>query len=640
MRVEILPWVDGAACELALHVKYRVENHGKYPVRLVVAARPYQVNPPWQHFRNLGGRTTNTRIECYPDGVTVDHRRLVASRPVDHFGAATFEEGGVIDFLSHAELPMRKSVEDHTGLASGAMVWNVPEDCKPFEVNVSLAYFEEMTSLQDGAREASLEHWKQVLGKVVWNVPPAAKAAVDCFRTAAAHILINRDGPAIQPGPRRYTRSWIRDCVIMGSALAKAGQPYVLRHFLMWFVDFQLEDGSIPAVVDRDGVDKIVENDSHGQFLWGVCEAYRNERDPQFLHRMWQPVRKAADYLCRLRAQRMTAPYSDGELADCYGLLPESVSHEGYLSHPVHSYWDDFWGVRGLEAAVELSEALGHTDDAARWQHEAGAFLSDVLTSIDLVISEHSLHYIPGSVEWADFDPTATANAIAQLDFADDLPAVPLHQMLRTYLENFRQKHHGQVKWLNYTAYEIRIIGALVRVGKRHEANELLQFFLSDRRPVEWNQWPEITWRDPRSPGHLGDIPHTWIAAEYMLALVAMVASEREASERLVLASGLPWEWIDHPDGFRVTGLKVHFGTLDFFIRGIAKDRIEFSVGEGISMPPGGLYLAPPLAEGVQISHAVDSHGRPMEIVEETNCLRLKELPITGIAYFELFQTG
>ena len=72
----------------------------------------------------------------------------------------------------------------------------------------------------------------------------------------------------------------------------------------------------------------------------------------------------------------------------------------------------------------------------------------------------------------------------------------------------------------------------VVRLGKRDEAHELLDFFLSDRRPVEWNQWPEITWRDPRSPGHLGDVPHTWIAAEYLLAVASMVAAEREASDK------------------------------------------------------------------------------------------------------------
>ena len=43
-------------------------------------------------------------------------------------------------------------------------------------------------------------------------------------------------------------------------------------------------------------------------------------------------------------------------LLDDTGLLPVSVSHEGYLAQPVHSYWDDAWAVRGLRdmAALEL----------------------------------------------------------------------------------------------------------------------------------------------------------------------------------------------------------------------------------------------------------------------------------------------
>ena len=47
-----------------------------------------------------------------------------------------------------------------------------------------------------------------------------------------------------------------------------------------------------------------------------------------------------------------------------------------------------------------------------------------------------------------------------------------------------------------------------------------------DRRPRAWNQWPEISWRDPRSPGHLGDVPHAWIGAEYVLAVLGMLAYE------------------------------------------------------------------------------------------------------------------
>ena len=88
----------------------------------------------------------------------------------------------------------------------------------------------------------------------------------------------------------------------------------------------------------------------------------------------------------------------------------------------------------------------------------------------------------------------------------------------------------------SYTPYEIRIIGALVRFGQRDAALELLKFFLSDRRPPPWNQWPEIAWRDHKAPAHIGDIPHTWIAAEYVLAVRTLIAYEREADQCLVLA--------------------------------------------------------------------------------------------------------
>jgi hypothetical protein len=461
-------------------------------------------------------------------------------------------------------------------------------------------------------------------------VPGCAVPAFDCFRTAAAHILINRDGPAIQPGPRRYTRSWVRDCVIMGAALAKAGLPKALREFLTWYARFQREDGFVPCVVDRDGVDWLVEHDSHGQFLWGIREVIREGGDKRFLKTMYPGVRAAANFLITLRAQRMTKEYAAGEHSKCFGLLPESASHEGYLAHPVHSYWDDFWGVRGLEAAADLADAFGRPDEAETWRHEAGLFQGDLLSSIERVIAEKQLAYIPGSVEWADFDPTATSNAIAMLDFADALPNGPLHAMLETYITDFRRKHRGEMQWKNYTAYEIRIIGAFVRLGKRDVANELLEFFLSDRRPLEWNQWPEITWRDPRSPGHLGDVPHTWIAAEYLLALASMVAAEREAGDTMVLASGMPWKWIAEENGFAVNNLPTRHGTLDFKIKATGNESIEVWIGGSLAMPPGGLSIAPPLPEGGRIWSASDHEGIPQLIGPGGTSITVEKLPFAA----------
>ena len=628
LQLEILPWVDGIDDQLALHVTYRLKARAGFSgARLVVAARPFQVNPPWQAFRNLGGRSPIHEISCAATGLLVNDRQIAATPAAHDYGAASFDEGGVLALFTNGAMPRHAHVHDASGLASGALVWNLTPDQSLLEVTLTIPYFGVLAMPAKNARSQALIRWRKTLDAVHWRVPPCAAAAFDAFRTAAGHILINRDGPAIQPGPRRYTRSWVRDCVIMGAALTKAGIPHPLREFISWYARFQRPDGFVPCVVDRDGVDWLVEHDSHGQFLWGIREVFRTGDDRSFLEELWPHAKIAADYLIALRAERMSPEYLTGEREACFGLLPESASHEGYLAHPVHSYWDDFWGVRGLEAAAELATAMNLTTDASRWQQEAKNFQQDLLRSIDKVIAQHQLMYIPGSVEWADFDPTATANAIAQLDFADALPAAPLHAMLATYLDGFHRKHSGQMPWNNYTAYEIRIIGAFTRLGKRDESNELLEFFLGDQRPHAWNQWPEITWRDPRSPGHLGDVPHTWIAAEYLLALASMVASDRETTASMVLASGMPWSWISCLPGFSVKRLPTRFGKLDFSIAASGTQSIVVEVGGSLSLPPGGLSIAPPFPPNTQIVTAMDSNGAPLPLDASGTSITVRSIP-------------
>lgn len=55
---------------------------------------------------------------------------------------------------------------------------------------------------------------------------------------------------------------------------------------------------------------------------------------------------------------RATAAYRMPDKLGCYGLMPESISHEGYSGNPVHSYWDDFWTLRGLKDAADMATIL------------------------------------------------------------------------------------------------------------------------------------------------------------------------------------------------------------------------------------------------------------------------------------------
>lgn len=596
VRLEVHPWVDPDG--RALRVLYRVRTRLR-GVRLVVALRPFQVTPPWQAFRGLGGRSDVGRLRCTRSEIIAGGRRVLASMPAHAAGTTTFIQGDVTALLASGRFPSQREARDEMGLASAAMAWDVVAD--PFEVTLTFPYSRGRIA-RHGDRAGALAEWESVLCRVGWRAPSALDAT-DCFRTAAGHILINRAGPALQPGGRRYTRSWVRDGVIMGAALAKAGIPGPLRDFVKWYAAFQRDDGFVPCVVDRDGVDWLVEHDSHGQFLWGAREAAG--ADAAFAAALMPPVTKAADYLCRLLGEARKAK---GAMR---GLLPESASHEGYLAHPVHSYWDDFWAVRGLESAAELASICGHEGRGREWRTAAERLKADTLRSMRHVIDSKKLRYVPGSVEWADFDPTATANAVALLDFADELPAAELRASLSTYLEGFRAKQAGATPWVNYSAYEIRILGALARLGQRDAAVELLNFFLSDRRPRQWNQWPEISWRDPLSPGHLGDLPHTWIAAEYILSVASMVA--HRAGDKHILAAGLPWEWMR--GGFVVKRLPVEGGELDLRLRARGRGELISEIG-GLKSPA---VLRPPLPRGARIVSvtgpgALEKNGRGIEL--------------------------
>jgi hypothetical protein len=364
--------------------------------------------------------------------------------------------------------------------------------------------------------------------------------------------------------------------------------------------------------------------------IYGVMESFRFTRDRAFLKQLWPHVRKAARYLEKLRALRLTPEYRTPEKIARYGLLPESASHEGYLAHPVHSYWDDAWGLRGLQDAAAIAAELGHESDARAFGRLAEAFRETFRASVRAVIAKKKLRYVPASVEWADFDPTATSNTIILFQDTADLPAKQLDEMYQEFLRTFRQKHIQRVPWNNYTAYEIRIIGALVRLGKRAEALELLEFFLSDRRPRRWNQWPEISWRNPRSPGHLGDVPHTWIASEYMLAFASLLAYEREADDSLIIGAGVDEKWIAARGGISVRGLPTWHGPLDLTMKREAKGTLLVELGGHLRLPRGGFVVRPPGDDRIR---AMTINGQTASTFNEREAV-IRELPARVVLSF------
>jgi hypothetical protein len=603
LTMEVTAFATGGAAAVRRFLRYRIRNLGTKTLRarLFLTICPHQVTPPWQSWNGMGGIAPVHNIRWHNGAVETDRDwRVIPLRRPTGFGAAAAAEGMMADVLAAGKTPDRKSARDPHGLASGALWFDltiasgaegevalvVPEKGAkaPAKVRVDEAYAEAFTEMR--ARSARVE----------FRLPRGdARDAAAVFHSAAGQILVQRDGAALQPGPRRYTRSWIRDGVIMGAALQRAGDFAALARFLDWYAPHIRADGHVPCCVDRSGADPLVEHDSHGQFLYGVRESFRFTGDLSKLRSFWPKIRKVARHIIALRAERLTPAYAKGPLADRRGLLPESASHEGYLAHPVHSYWDDFWAWRGLRDAAESAAILNHPQEAASFAKEAKDLGRCIERSMRRVIRLRRIPHVPGSVEWADFDPTATANAISLLDALPLLPPQPLEGMFDTFLRDFRLKHADLMPWTQTTAYEIRIIGALVRMGRREDALSMLGHYLRDRRPRGWNQWPEISWRDPRSPGHLGDVPHTWIAAEFMLAFASMFAFECAQRDALVVGAGIDRGWIGTSRGLSVRGLPTHYGLLDLAIRSDPRcGGLRVTIGGSLRMPGGGIVLRLP----------------------------------------------
>ena len=622
---------EGASSLIA---RYRVRNTDSRVMRgtLYIALRPFQVNPPWQFLATEGGVAPIHRMTWNDRAVTVNgDRDVIALTPPAGFGAATFDEGGALRFIRSGSLPPGHSVTGDFGALSGALAY--PIDLAPgAERDVYVEAPFEPDSIRvpmrlsaDSARayaerriSASQRTWHEQLDRVTIQLPPDATRVSETLSATLADILINDDGPAIQPGSRSYSRAWIRDGALISSALLRLGHPAEVRRFVEWFAAHQYPSGKVPCCVDERGADPVPENDSHGELIYAIAEYYRYTHDRSFLREMWPHVVKAVQYIDSLRHERLTPEYQSGPNRVYYGLLPQSISHEGYSAKPMHSYWDDLFALKGLKDAVAIAGALGHETERARWAAIRDEFRGDVYASIRLSMQQHGIDYIPGAAELGDFDATSTTIGVTPVDELGRLPEPALHQTFERYWRDFLARRGGSKSWDAYTPYELRTVGTFVHLGWKARAQEALDFFFQGQRPPAWREWAEVVWHDPTAPKFIGDMPHTWVGSDYIRSVLDMFAFERDADSALVVGAGVPEAWVASAPGVVVRGLRTTHGPLDLAMRAEG-DSVVVRLGGLTSVPPGGIIVRNPLDRSLR---SATVNGRPATIDEDAVMVR------------------
>ncbi len=610
----------------SMYVRYRISNNSSSTQKgsLFLALRPFQVSPPWQ-FLNLNGGAAEINSIMYERGtatVNNDKRVISITRP-SNFGAVNFTNGSIIDYIDKNILPPYQQVNDSLGYASGAFQY--PFNLKRGEhkdVVIAIPFYKTSpnTPSEESAGSADIffnkelnnnkNYWKNRLDNVKFKLPASADKIVNTLKSNLAYILINRDGSALQPGSRCYERAWIRDGALMSADLLRMGITEEVKDFINWYSKYQFPSGKIPCVVDRRGADPVPENDSQGEYIFLLLQYFKFTKDTSLLRDKWENIKKTVSYIEQQINEESTDKNKNGtnEQRSFYGLVPASISHEGYSAKPMHSYWDDFFVMKGLKDAVTISEILGMKKEESEYKVLRDTFRTNLYNSMRLAMKNAGINYIPGCAELGDFDATSTAIGIFPCGELKNIPEPQLKNTFDKYYSNFNKRLNPNDNWINYTPYEIRVAGTFIFLHQIDRTYKLLNFFFKDQRPEGWNEWAEVVWKDKNAPKFIGDMPHSWVGSGYINTVRSLFVYEDEGDSTLVLGAGIKSKWLNNSKGISIDNLPTYYGHLSY------------------SMKRSGKKVF------VKLNGSLDSSCKKITLVSPLN-LKIKNVLIDGKSY-------
>jgi hypothetical protein len=324
---------------------------------------------------------------------------------------------------------------------------------------------------------------------------------------------------------------------------------------------------------------------------------------------MWPHVDKALRYQESQRQTERTEANLTPARRAFYGLMPPSISHEGYSDKPAYSYWDDFWALEGFQSGASLARGVGREGPARHWHNREREFRADLAASVAAAARLHGIDFVPGAADRGDFDAASTTVGLAPGDGAMGLPSGQVRNTFERQWTNFLKRRDTGEAWVDYTPYEVRNVGAFIRLGWRERANELMRFYMDDRRPAPWNGWAEVVGRLPREIRFIGDMPHAWISSDYIRSMLDMFYYERGSDSALVLAAGVPGEWLA-TEGIAVSGVRTPYGELAYALKPDAHGLVLTLTGR--ARPDGGFVFPWPF-EGAPGPVSIDGRGARFE---------------------------
>lgn len=137
----------------------------------------------------------------------------------------------------------------------------------------------------------------------------------------------------------------------------------------------------------------------------------------------------------------------------------------------------------------------------------------------------------------------------------------------------------------------------------------MIEQFMRDRRPANWQQWAEVVWRDVRNPKFIGDMPHTWVGSDFIRSALDLFAYGGDCGSEatqisggddvlqpdcaLTIGAGIQLSWIARGDSVVVRGLRTPQGILNYSVA--SRDSVVTLHFEGdIPIPAAGVRILLP----------------------------------------------
>lgn len=560
----------------------------------VFAVRPYLVNGTTGRLNSLTYDAQQLMLVAN-DSLVI----LPDEKPTHFLGSSLSLTGDVSQHLRKQIVPTGGVSWDHRGLATGAISYRMKlrsNERKTYSFRIPLKGnqpLEKIHSIRAGTveemKQSAMKYWDNRLRQVRLILPDEEYA--NAYYASLAYILISMDKRNLHPGPLAYNAFWYRDGAYQVQALLASGFGQVTAQTIEIFMGAQLSTGEFPSIFDLNlkplGPH---EWDAQGQGIFALAQYYRYTKDIDVVRKHWEKIVKAADFIKSLRAQRLKPEYRG---LPVYGILPPSESAEDLGSGEWHHYWDDFWCIKGLRDAAYLARELGNARRAKEFEAEASELMKWTRTSFLQVMETEGIDWIPNGPEDTQSSSMARGTGPGLWPGQSLRPEDPI--VLRSfdrYYEKWIKPFGGAyLHHSSFWPYGFELALCYVMLNRREVAHEMIRWHLNHQsfsNAYAWAEQIDTTTHRFRA----GDMPHCWVAADYVNLLRGLLLYETE--DQIVLGAGIPKSWLETGKQIAVDRAPTVFGEIGYSIDWGQKEKQLVVQLFGKARPPAGFLLKLP----------------------------------------------